>query len=247
LSPKVSIITIVYNGEMLIERTITSVLSQTYKNIEYIIVDGASTDKTLEIVKKYGKDISFWISEPDKGLYDAMNKGLKLATGDYVWFLNAGDTIYETSTTENVFSKFSQSEIYYGETLIVDLNGDTIGKRRLQAPEKLTWKSFRNGMVVCHQSIIIDRRLTESYNLSIKVASDFDWVLKALKKAKTITNTRQYISRFLDGGINKQKIPQGLKERFYIMCQHYGVFTSIAYHIPIGIKFFWYWAKNKRF
>ena len=247
MNPKVSIITVVFNGEHVIERTIQSVAEQTYSNIEYIIIDGSSKDNTIEIIKKYSKNITFWLSEPDKGLYDAMNKGLRLATGDYVWFLNAGDKIFAPDTTEKIFHSAKNCDIYYGETLIVDDSGNEIGTRRLKIPKQLSWKSFRKGMVVCHQSIIIKKQLVEPYNVYIKVASDFEWVLKALKKSKTIKNTGIYICKFLDGGINKQKIPQGLKERFKIMVNQYGFIVTIASHVPIAIKFFWYWGVNKRF
>ena len=109
------------------ERTILSVLSQSYPNIEYILIDGASKDKTVEIIKQYESGIASWISEPDKGLYDAMNKGLKRATGDYVWFLNAGDTLYTADTVQRIVAslkkKVSLPDVIYGETQIVDAEG----------------------------------------------------------------------------------------------------------------------------
>src|SRR4051812_15125406 len=93
-SPVVSVITIVYNGGALLEGTIQSVLKQDPTHLEYIIIDGGSKDNTLDVIKKYTDQIDFWVSEPDKGIYDAMNKGLNAATGDYVWFMNAGDHIH---------------------------------------------------------------------------------------------------------------------------------------------------------
>lgn len=119
------------------ERTILSVLSQSYPNIEYILIDGASKDKTVEIIKQYESGIASWISEPDKGLYDAMNKGLKRATGDYVWFLNAGDTLYTADTVQRIVAslkkKVSLPDVIYGETQIVDAEGRSLGMRRLKA------------------------------------------------------------------------------------------------------------------
>src|SRR5690606_2467889 len=100
--PKLSVITIVYNNVKDIERTILSIITQTYDNIEYIIIDGGSTDGTLDIIKKYQHKVSQWVSEPDKGIYNAMNKGLKMSSGDYILFMNSGDEVYDQRTVEKV-------------------------------------------------------------------------------------------------------------------------------------------------
>ena len=155
LNPRFSIITVTYNAGKVLEDTIQSIVTQTYKNIEYIIVDGASTDNTLQIVEKYGHHIHKVVSEPDKGLYDAMNKGMKLATGDYLCFLNAGDSFHEDDTLQLMVHSITGNElpdILYGETAIVDAAGHFLHMRRLSAPEHLTWKSFKQGMLVCHQA-----------------------------------------------------------------------------------------------
>lgn len=117
--PLISIVTVVFNGEKTLEKTIQSVLNQTYNNIEYIIIDGGSTDRTLEIIKKYEDKIDYWQSEPDKGIYDAMNKGIGLATGDWINFMNAGDYFYKESVIENVFSNknYDQFNVLYGNSV----------------------------------------------------------------------------------------------------------------------------------
>jgi glycosyltransferase involved in cell wall biosynthesis len=246
--PRVSVITVVFNGEQFIERTIQSVIGQSYPAIEYIVIDGSSKDGTLPIIQKYTDRIAYWVSEPDSGLYDAMNKGLAAATGDYVIFLNAGDTFFDNDTLSKVFSYWHPGvDILYGETLIVDDQGKVVGDRRLKAPESLTWKSFREGMLVCHQSIIIRRSITSPYNLRYRIAADFDWVLNALKKANCIVNTHIYIARFVDGGLNKQKIPIALKERFIIMAKNYGLLPTFFRHFIIGFRFLIYWWREKRF
>ncbi|HEY1007401.1 MAG TPA: glycosyltransferase, partial [Sphingobacteriaceae bacterium] len=114
MNQKLSVITIVFNNARDIERTILSVLNQTYGNIEYIVIDGASTDGTLEVIKRY-EDRLILKSEKDKGIYDAMNKGLALATGDYVLFMNSGDEIYAADTVEKVFATAPSADVYYGE------------------------------------------------------------------------------------------------------------------------------------
>ena len=107
---KMSIVTVVFNGENYLERTIKSIVNQTYKNVEYIIIDGNSKDGTLAIIDKYKENISYWISEPDKGIYDAMNKSLDLITGDFVWFINAGDEIHDNKTIENLIKQSEKTK-----------------------------------------------------------------------------------------------------------------------------------------
>ena len=120
MKPVLSVITIVYNNVRDIERTMLSVLNQTYHAIEYIVIDGASTDGTLDIIKQYKNRITKLISEKDKGIYDAMNKGLAIATGDYVIFMNSGDEFYATDTVAKVFASAPDADIYYGETEMID-------------------------------------------------------------------------------------------------------------------------------
>lgn len=245
--PTISIITVVYNGEDTIQRTIDSIKNQSYKNIEYIIIDGLSKDNTVEIIKKNSEFVTKFISEPDNGLYDAMNKALEMATGDYVWFINSGDEIANSDVLSNVFTNSENADIYYGDTLIVDDNGEEIGRRRLQPPKELTWKDFKKGMVVSHQSIIIKRDITRKYDLNYRFSADFDWVLYALKKSKKNVNTQVVLSKFLDGGLTKQNIIPGLKERFSIMVKNFGLIPTIYQHIFISIKFFAFYVKYKRF
>jgi glycosyltransferase involved in cell wall biosynthesis len=140
--PKVSIITIVFNGIDTLEKTILSITNQTYPNIEYIIVDGASTDGTIDLIKAHSNVITRWISEPDKGLYDAMNKGIDLATGDYLWFINSGDVIFAPTTLSQIFNNNKIADIYYGDTVMIGNDGNEIGKRRLSPPKNLNWKQF---------------------------------------------------------------------------------------------------------
>ena len=118
---KVSIVTVCYNSEVTIEQTIRSVLSQSYKNIEYIIIDGASTDQTLDIIKEYKNDLAYLVSEPDKGIYDAMNKGIKKATGDIIGFINSDDW-YSENAVLSIVEAFlsSKADVVYGNTMIVE-------------------------------------------------------------------------------------------------------------------------------
>jgi len=246
--PLISIITVVYNGVEFIERSIQSIINQSYFNTEYIIIDGGSKDGTLEIIKKYNNFITYWLSELDFGLYDAMNKGIKEAKGDYLWFINAGDQIYSHETLNLLFDKHKiDYDAYYGETLIVDRNGKKIGMRRLSTPEKLSAESLANGMVVSHQAFILRTGLAPEYNTRYRFAADFDWMLNALKACQKIKNTKLVLIQYLDGGLTKQNIRKGLRERFAVMRKNYGFFTTLYKHFVLGFRFLSFVSKHKRF
>ncbi|WCT12804.1 glycosyltransferase family 2 protein [Mucilaginibacter jinjuensis] len=244
--PKLSIITIVYNNVRDIERTLKSIISQTYTNIEYIVIDGASTDGTLEILHQYKQHINKLITEPDKGIYDAMNKGLALATGDYVLFMNSGDEIYSPETVANVFASSPDADIYYGETEMINDAGESLGRRRHQAPEQFTWRKFKYGMSISHQAICIKRSLVEPYDSKYDLSADIDWILKAAKKAKKIVNVHQYVAKYLVGGMSKKRHRQSLIERFNIMKEHYGLLPTVFNHGVIAFNLGWYWLRNRR-
>ncbi len=244
--PKLSIITIVYNNVRDIERTLQSVLNQTYPNIEYLVIDGASNDGTLEILKKYESRLSKLITEKDEGIYDAMNKGLAAATGDYVLFMNSGDELYAPDTVQKVFATAEDADIYYGETEMYDENWQSLGRRRHQAPAKFTWKSFRLGMSVSHQAIYIRRSLTEAYDLQYQLSSDIDWVIRAAKKAKKIVRVEAYVAKYLVGGMSKKRHIQSLKERFAIFTKHYGLIPNLFNHFIIAISLTFYYLRHRQ-
>ena len=213
LTPKFSVITVCYNAQATIEDTIQSVIAQTYHHVEYIIVDGASKDK---------------------GLYDAMNKGLRLATGDYVCFLNAGDSFHEDDTLQQMVHTLREltelPDVLYGETELVDAEGHFVRMRRLQAPEHLTWHSFRHGMLVCHQAFFAKRTLAEPYDLSYRFSADFDWCIRIMKKSKVLHNTHLTLIDYLEEGMTTRNHKASLHERFRIMTKHYGWLSTVAHH-----------------
>lgn len=247
--PFVSIITVTFNAEIYLERTIKSIIAQTSADYEYIIVDGKSKDSTLEIADKYKIYISNCISEPDKGLYDAMNKGISLANGHFIWFINAGDEIYDKHVIEKLKRLFEKSncDILYGNTMITADDGSEIGAKRQKTPKKLTYKSLKHGMIVSHQSFLCALTICPEYNLKYKYSADNDWMVRCLKAAQNIVNANIYISKFLDGGRSKQTIIPSLKERFHIMRHNYGLLATLWYHIPIAFRFIFFVIRNKRF
>ena len=242
--PKFSIITVTYQAGKVLEDTIQSVIFQTYRNVEYIIVDGGSTDNTLDIVKKYQDRISIVVSEPDKGLYDAMNKGIRLATGDYICFLNAGDELHENETLQRMVVTLKGKEIpdvIYGETAIVDEEGHFLHMRRLQAPDVLHWKSFKEGMLVCHQAFFARRELAlkHPYDLQYRFSADFDWCIRIMKDAKYLHNTRLTLIDYLNEGMTTRNHKASLKERFCIMAKHYGWVSTVMHHGWFVIRLFY--------
>ncbi len=233
-NPKFSIITVTFNAEKTIRRTLKSVASQSYTHIEHIIIDGASQDGTLNIVKEFPSSVSKVISEPDHGIYDAMNKGIREATGDYLCFLNAGDRLHNAHTLESVADGLNERglpDIIYGDTDIVNDEGIFLYKRRLSPPEQLSWKSFRSGMLVCHQSFYIKRTLAEPYDLQYRFSADFDWCIRMMKKAETFYNTHTVLTDYLNEGLTTRNHKKSLKERFHIMSKYYGLPSTIIRHI----------------
>ena len=233
--PRFSIVTVTYNAENVLNDTIQSIVTQTYRNVEYIIVDGGSTDGTMHIVDRYRPMISIVVSEPDNGLYDAMNKGIALATGDYICFLNAGDAFHEDDTLQRMVHSLRGMElpdVIYGDTDIVDAEGHFLHKRRLSPPKKLTWKSFENGMLVCHQAFFARTKLAKAtpYDLTYRFSADFDWCVRILKQAAVTHHTHLTLIDYLNEGMTTENHQASLRERFRIMSKHYGFFATVFRH-----------------
>lgn len=244
--PTLSVITIVYNNVKDIERTLLSVINQSYTPIEYIVVDGLSTDGTLDIVHQYRDKITILISGKDKGIYDAMNKGLAAATGDYVLFMNSGDEFYDAQTVNRVFNARPDADIYYGETEMINNQLQSLGRRRHKAPDNFTWRSFKYGMSVSHQAIYIRRAITAPYDTRYLLSADIDWIIRGAQKAKNIVKVDGYVAKYLVGGMSKTKHRQSLTERFDIMKRYYGLLPTLFNHAVIAFNLAWYrlWHKT---
>lgn len=240
-APIISIITVTYNAAKVLEATIQSIIKQTFTHYEYIIIDGGSTDGTVDIIRKYANHISYWVSEPDKGLYDAMNKGMQAAHGEYIWFMNAGDEIYDQHTLAHLFASAQQdADIYYGDALFFTQTGEVTGLRSEVTPHKLpntlNWKSLQHGMVVCHQSFIARKTIAPLYDLSHPYCADVDWEIKCLKRARKIEHTGLILSRYLTGGFSKKNLYKSLLDRFAVLKSHYGILTTIQSHVWITLR-----------
>ncbi|MEI6408415.1 MAG: glycosyltransferase family 2 protein [Bacteroidota bacterium] len=246
MQPIFSIITVVYNGETLLPGTIESVRNQTYPHIEYILIDGGSKDRTVEIISSYaGKMPNIrWISEKDKGLYDAMNKGLRMATGDFVWFLNGGDHAHAPDTVEKMAASVQvDTDVLYGETQLVREDRTPAGLMSAlstrKVPEHLNWRDYLGGMLVVHQSFIARRTLAPEY-MENNLCADYDWCIKILKKSRSNVHTGLIISDYLMGGVSKKRHQQSLKDRFSIMQEHFGLPATLFAHGRIVLRALWH-------
>lgn len=170
MPPLISVVTICYNAKNDLEKTILSVLSQTYQDIEYIIIDGGSTDGTVDIIHKYSERLFYWISEPDKGIYDAMNKGMDRATGSWINFMNAGDTFCDNEVIKNIFgyNDLSDYSVIYGDCYVSKLN-------QLQYLKASSMKKVHVQMPFCHQSSFI-RKIRLRFSIDLKIAADYQMI-----------------------------------------------------------------------
>lgn len=227
---KVTIITVCKNAQDTIERTIQSVIAQDYQDIEYLIIDGGSTDETLNIVNQYRRQIDTIISEPDKGLYYAMNKGIEKSNGDILYFLNSGDMLFKTNTISTVVKVFEKNkvDIIYGNIVLYNPN----------QPQKLIIRSQKNISnfflghdTIYHQSIFTKKHIFVKYgkfNTQYKLLSDYEWILRLFIKHKVSNHyLNQIVAKFLRGGLSFNEI-ESFKERFKILPLYFHPFQVIS-------------------
>lgn len=251
---KFTIVTCTFNAEHELQRTLDSVFHQSYADVEHLILDGLSRDRSVEMAQTYrqrsdeartGHEVVV-CSERDSGLYDAMNKGIARATGDYIVFLNAGDTFPSEATLEHIAHSIGDGEalpgVIYGDTDIVNDEGRFLRHRRLQPPAKLTWRSFRNGMLVCHQAFYALTTLAKDnpYNLNYRFSADVDWCIRVMKEAErrhlTLKNVDEVVVNYLDGGMTEKNHRASLRERFSIMRCHYGLPLTLIMHVWFAVR-----------
>lgn len=235
-----SIITITYNAEAFLERTLESIVRQTDQDFEYLLIDGGSKDGTLEIAERHRPRINVWVSEPDKGLYDAMNKGLSRASGRYVWFMNAGDEIAEPDAVEKLKHLMEQApDVIFSDTLMVDNSGTVVGLRSEllphKVPEILTWEKYRMGMLICHQSFIARKAIAPLY-LTDNLSADIDWEIKCLKSASRAVPYPGILARYLTGGISQRQQWKSWTDRYKVLQKHFGFLPNLYHHFRILLR-----------
>lgn len=175
MKPTITVVTVVFNDASNIERTILSVINQTYQNFEYIIVDGGSTDGTLDIINNYKEKISCWISEPDEGIYDAMNKGVQMASGEYINFMNAGDNFCSDIVIDNMVGKISnETDLFYGD---IQFQHKVKKNKVLKNAEE--FKLIKKRMPFCHQAVFVKRKhlLNNPFDVKRRISADYKFFL----------------------------------------------------------------------
>jgi len=224
---KFTLITVCYNAESCIEATIKSVVNQNYKKFEYIIIDGGSTDNTLKIIKKYKGDIDVIISEQDKGIYDAMNKGLSKARGQFVNFLNAGDKfcsndilgLVEKEITKDIKIISGDFNLFSNNTMIKPIK-----------TRKLILENLKKDFYACHQSIFIHKSIATNYDTSFKIKADYKWVLNALEQINNEQVCKMNIAlvNYDANGYSNENFVNNLLELIRLHYQTFGTLRVIS-------------------
>lgn len=224
----VSIITVTFNAEDYLEETILSVVNQKYENIEYIIIDGGSTDKTIDIIKKYEDNIDYWISEKDSGIYDAMNKGILVANGKWLNFLNGGDRYYNQDVLSDIFERenIMQYDLIYGDCYFISQKNDLL--REFKA-EVLNKRSVEKGMVVNHQAIFIKREKAPLYDLKYRYKAEWNWLIDIVYEQKKLN--MHYVNfpivYYKLGGFSYQWFHEDFKEYIKIKKKRFGSLSLV--------------------
>jgi glycosyltransferase involved in cell wall biosynthesis len=247
--PLLTIITVTYNAGLFVGRTLESAQHALEKivdksSVEYLIIDGKSSDETLSIAKQYKTLVSKVISEKDNGLYDAMNKGIKISSGRYLWFLNAGDEIADENALVRLFKELeSGGDVYYSDAIIVRDTGEQVGLRSEVTPHllprNLKWQDFALGMKVCHQAFIAKKEIAPLYHTD-NLSADIDWEISCLKSSKSTHYLPFTLCKYLLGGLSTQNHRRSLVDRFFVLRKHFGTIPTVFNHIKIlwrGYKF----------
>lgn len=241
LAPKVTVVTVTFNAATEIEATIKSVIEQSYPNIEYIIIDGGSSDGTLDIIRRYDKYITYWVSERDGGIYDAMNKGVIRASGDWINFLNCGDTFVSSETVSEVLENIpADADIVYGNTFYRKDN-----RQWLHETYSLNdlWKS----MICCHQSIFAKTHLMKQFpfNTEYKISADFDFVYKCYVQGYKLYDTKLTIATHCANGISEKRIIKRMLERWHIVNRQTPKLEFNRFYLDLLRRKIWCILRNK--
>ncbi len=228
--PLVTVITVVYNGIVHLEETILSVIGQTYDNIEYIIIDGGSTDGTLDIICRYEHVIDYWMSGKDGGIYDAMNKGIDLATGDWINFMNAGDYFYNTKVMDLIFNN-----VIYKNIVVIYGDHEVRYKHKKCVAKAGNINNIWKGSQFSHQSAFISTcfHKKNKFNLFNKISSDFEFFYKARKENAGFQKTEIILSSIESGGVSDVKRLKSIYERWRIIENNP---ISFIFYIFLAIK-----------
>jgi glycosyltransferase involved in cell wall biosynthesis len=226
--------------------------------VEHLIIDGASTDSTLSMVEAYKQKSDestsehkvIIRSEPDHGIYDAMNKGLTQASGDYIVFMNAGDSFPQADTLEQIVHRCRLTElptaelpgVLYGDTNVVDGEGRFLHPRTHRPPKQLSWRSFRQGMLVCHQAFYARADIAKNlqYDTRYRFSADVDWCIRVMRETERMSlplyNIDMVVANYLEEGTTTKNHKASLRERYLVMQRHYGVVQTFLLHCWFAVR-----------
>lgn len=231
--PTLSIITVVYNDAANFEKTIDSIKSQHFNDYELVVIDGKSSDGTIDIIKKEEKNIQYWISETDLGIYDAMNKGIKAASGEYIHFLNAGDTYSDPYALQDIFIDNKNYDAIYGEINLFDKNDMFLSQIHARDFTLENLKKYGTG-TLNHQALFIKKKIVPYFSLSYQIKSELNWYIGILRQNKTITSKHQSrpVINYKQYGTSYAKYWRNMYEWISIIQKEFGFLQNIK-NIPI--------------
>lgn len=238
-NPKITVVTVCYNAAETIEDTILSVINQTYDNIEYIIIDGVSTDSTVDIIKKYTNRITKWVSEPDNGIYDAMNKGIKMATGKWINFMNAGDLFFNDYVVSEVVNRIEGNPSFiFGDT-VVTTYGIECHLKAKPFYEKLP---LHRSSGFIHQSSFVRSDIAKifPFDLKYELAADYNMIIEIYRKGGSFFQLKDLIISKYDGnGVSAQKKKQHIQETLSVdnpQRKHLNIIIGFYYYYKYKLK-----------
>lgn len=225
MNPKISVITVTYNTEDMIRATIDSVINQTYEMIEYIIIDGFSTDQTVQIIQSYRDMLSYFVSEKDGGIYDAMNKGLRVATGDWIIFLNAGDIFYSHDIIESISHSMDKNiDLIYGPIVLNHYNGYVVKPKKFILFNLLFWGTG----TLCHQSMFVRRSIAVQYSSHFRLKGELNWYFELLNRIRNYKRVTFPIVVYSTQGAGTQNYILNHKESIKVVYAQKGWLSIIA-------------------
>lgn len=227
--PLVSIVTVTLNAGAALERTIESVRWQNYPLIQYVVVDGGSTDGTLDMIKKFKNTIDRVVSEEDSGIYHAMNKGLALCKGDLVYFLNAGDCLYDTTVISDVVDEYCRYDwdLIYGDAVLVfDPCGENVHKRHID----VSMDKLKNGYMICHQAVFVRKSVMKEFDTRFKLSADFDLLCRLFKEGRRKRYFSRNVCYYATGGASSDRNVI-IREKIAIIRDNFGSLYSLRYRM----------------
>ncbi len=240
---KISIITVCLNAREDLEGTLASISKQDYPHVEHIVIDGGSSDGSKQLLQNNAESrLSYFQSRPDQGIYDAMNQGLNKAVGDFIAFINAGDSLFDVDTLSKVAQAAAPSvDVVFGDVMFVDRQRRYLGLRtkvlsKSPLPRRLNWRHFSFGCIVSHQAFFVRRVIAPNFSLN-NLSADIDWMIRCLKLSRACVRLEEPISEYLIGGVSTKRFFRSMFDRYQVLHRHFGAAANAVNHIHMLKRF----------